>query len=365
MKNRVSFCILLLLMVSCSDDDASQPTIPSEEIYFPPLTGTEWETLSPSSLGWKTEAIPELVNYLEQNNTRAFLVLKDGKIVMEEYMDQAISGSSFGQNSYWYWASAGKTLTSFLVGIAQEEGHLSLSDPSAKYLGNGWTSLSTEQENQITIRHQLTMTTGLSTTVDNLDCTEPACLQYLVSPGARWFYHNAPYTLLDGVVEGATNQDFDSYFKTRLADKIGLIGFWQYLDYNHIYFSTARSMARFGLLVLNNGKWENTVVLGDKDFLTQMSNTSQDLNLSYGYLWWLNGKSSFIPPGFSTAFQGMISPKAPAEMFAAMGKNGQFINIVPSENLVVIRMGEAPDGSLVPIIFQNEMWEKLNVVLNR
>ena len=52
------------------------------------------------------------------------------------------------------------------------------------------------------------------------------------------------------------------------------------------------------------------------------------------------------------------------DLFAAMGKNGQFIDILPSENLVVIRMGQAPDDSLVPILFHDEMWSMLMEVMN-
>jgi len=50
-------------------------------------------------------------------------------------------------------------------------------------------------------------------------------------------------------------------------------------------------------------------------------------------------------------------------MYAAMGKNGQLINVVPSKNIVVIRMGDAPDNALVPFTFQNDLWAKLNTVI--
>ena len=95
-----------------------------------------------------------------------------------------------------------------------------------------------------------------------------------------------------------------------------------------------------------------------------MVNSSQDLNPSYGYLWWLNGKKAITYPGLSTSFNTSLAPNAPADLFAAMGKNGQFIDIVPSENLVVIRFGESPDGSLVPVAFHDEMWQKLEAVRN-
>jgi hypothetical protein len=50
-------------------------------------------------------------------------------------------------------------------------------------------------------------------------------------------------------------------------------------------------------------------------------------------------------------------------MFAAIGKNGQLINVVPSKNLVVIRMGDVPDTSLVPFPFQDDLWKKQNAVI--
>ena len=107
----------------------------AQTTYFPPNTGT-WETITPQSLGWCSSNIDSLYNYLNQKNTKAFLILKDGKIVLEKYF------GNFTQDSIWYWASAGKTLTAFTVGLAQQDGLLKLSDPSNKYIGAGWSSLS-------------------------------------------------------------------------------------------------------------------------------------------------------------------------------------------------------------------------------
>jgi hypothetical protein len=59
-----------------------------------------------------------------------------------------------------------------------------------------------------------------------------------------------------------------------------------------------------------------------------------------------------------------LSTNAPSDIFAAMGKNGQFIDVVPSRKIVVIRMGEAPDNSLVPITFHDDMWGKINSIIN-
>lgn len=95
-----------------------------------------------------------------------------------------------------------------------------------------------------------------------------------------------------------------------------------------------------------------------------MVNTSQNLNPSYGYLWWLNGKESIILPGLPNLFNTSLSENAPNDLFTGMGKDGQFVDIVPSKNIVVIRMGASPDDSFVSRKFHNEMWEKINLVIN-
>ncbi|MBK8557481.1 MAG: serine hydrolase [Lewinellaceae bacterium] len=326
-------------------------------MYFPPLTGNTWTTQSPALLGWCTDEIPPLLSYLESNNTKAFIVLKDGKMVMEHYF------GTFTQDSVWYWASAGKSMTAFLVGLAQQDGLLSLQDPTSQYLGAGWTSCSPAQEQNINIWNQLTMTTGLDDGVSDPYCTLNTCLQYLAEPGTRWAYHNGPYTVLDGVIEASTGQNLNTYFAQKVSVKTGISGIFLPSGYNNVLFSKPRSMARFGLLALNKGNWNGNQIMTDTAYFNAMVNTSQNMNLSYGYLWWLNGKPSFMVPGLQFVFPFPLSPNAPADMFSALGKNGQMVHVVPSQNLVVVRMGNAPDGSEVPIIFSDTMWVKLNAVI--
>jgi hypothetical protein len=67
-----------------------------------------------------------------------------------------------------------------------------------------------------------------------------------------------------------------------------------------------------------------------------------------------------MAPGSQIVFNGRMSPDAPAEMYGAFGKNGQFINIVQSEDLVWVRMGDAPVNDLVPFILNNQIWQHLN-----
>jgi CubicO group peptidase (beta-lactamase class C family) len=326
----------------------------SAQSYFPPNDSSEWDTLSPSNFDWCPDKIDSLYGFLDEANSKSFILLKDGKIVLEQYFDEHTD------SSYWYWASAGKTLSSFLMGIAQEEGFLNINDTTSDYLGSGWTYSSPEEEEKITIWNQLTMTSGLDDGVSNPFCTDDSCLIYLAEPETRWAYHNAPYTLLRPVLENATGQGINIYANQRLLNPIGMDGVFSYVGYDNVFSSTTRSMARFGLLIQNNGEWDGTQILSDENYFNQMVNTSQALNESYGYLWWLNGKSSFMLPGTQFVFDGSIFPNAPNDVIAALGKNGQIINVVPSENMVWVRMGNASSTELVETNLNIGIWNYIN-----
>lgn len=357
------FCSLSLFSCDSGEMDPD-PSPPGAEMYFPPLGKDIWETQDLGALGWNESELDHLFTFLETTNTRAFIVLKNGKIAIERYWGNTITNTGdFDSNSLWYWASAGKALTATLVGIAQQEGDLSISHKTSDYLGAGWTSLPMEKENLITIRNQLSMTTGLNFGVTDLDCTEPDCLTYRRDAGGQWYYHNAPYTLLEEVVSRAAAMDYNRYTDEKIESKIGMNGQWIRVGFNNVYWSTARDMARFGLLTLAKGIWDGKPILADEQYFEEMVTTTQSINPSYGYLWWLNGKNSIVFPGFTVALPITMSSAAPADLFAGMGKNGQFVDIVPSQNLVVIRMGEAPDAASVPIAFHNEMWQKLNAMI--
>ncbi len=349
------------MLCACEKDDTPLP-IDHTPLYFPEIGSTNWDTESPVELGWNRNKLNELEEYLEESYTRAFLILKNGKIAYEVYFGTDLLGQPFDAQSSWYWASAGKSLIGFLAGQSITDGYLQLDSASSNYLGRGWTALTPEQEEKITVRHQLTMTSGLDERPSN-GCTEPQCLTYKAEPGTRWAYHNGPYTLTHQLIENASDQPFSEYFNSRLRDVIGMDGNWQYLGENHVYFSTARAMARFGLLILNRGIWDAEIVLDNDTYFDEMINSSQEINPSYGYLWWLNGKSSHRLPGLQLKFNGSLVPNGPSDMLIAAGKNGQLLNIVPHQNLIIVRMGDNPDNSLVPTNYLNDLWLQLNAVL--
>jgi CubicO group peptidase (beta-lactamase class C family) len=326
----------------------------SQSIYFPPTIGNNWDTIAPETLNYCQPKIDSLYNYLEVNNSKAFILLKDGKIVLEKYF------GTHTPTSLWQWASAGKTITSFMTGIAQQEGFLSLSDTTSNYLGQGWTACSTQQEEKITIKNQLTMTSGLDDGVPDPFCTIDSCLIFKADAGSRWAYHNAQYTLLDEVILNATGQTLNNYTTQKLKTPTGMTGSFYPVGYNNLFVSNARSMARFGLLILNKGNWNGNQIMTDTNYFNEMVNTSQNLNKAYGYLWWLNGKQSFMVPTLQTTFPGFICPNAPNDMIAAIGAGGQFLNVIPSQNLVWLRMGDEPGNSLVPFMLNDAIWEYVN-----
>jgi CubicO group peptidase (beta-lactamase class C family) len=347
MQKLIYFFTLLLW---ASNSFAQTPT---NNLYFPPKTGNTWATTPIQDLGFCAERIDSLYTFLATNNTKSFVLLKDGKIVLEKYF------GSYTVDSLHYWASAGKSLTAFLVGQAQDENLLATTDKSSLHLGNAWTSLPLDQEDKITLWHQLSMTTGLDDNVPNSDCITPNCLIFKAEPGTRWAYHNAPYRLLLDVVANASGVSIQQFTKTRLLDKIGMKGFW----FNYVQYGRARDMARFGLLMLAKGVWNGDTILHDTAYYNAMIQPSQTLNKSYGQLWWLNGQASYMIPTVQFVLPGKLCPNAPDDMYAALGKDDQKIHVVPSKGWVVIRQGDSANSSSpVPIEFDNKLWAQLNAL---
>ena len=354
MKKTVYLLVILISSFGCSSDNNSNTS--DDSMYFPPNDGSStWETKSISDLGWNANAVQPLLDYLQLKNSKSFIILVNGRIVMENYFNGHTA------NSAWYWASAGKTLTATVTGIAEQEGYLNINNKVSDYMGTGWTSIPIEKENLITCKHLLTMTSGLDDSLG--DDVTPSNLHYVADAGTRWAYHNV-YVILQDVVSQATNQSWDNYFNTKLRDKIGMTGgLWASgTDGTRTYWSTTRNMARFGLMALNRGKWNGTTIINENYFNLETT-TSQSINQSYGYLWWLNGKSSYRLPQTQLQFNGSLIPSAPSDMYMGLGKNDQKIYVVPSKKMVVIRMGNPADTvNLALSDFDNVLWQKINAL---
>ena len=153
------FIICSLLLFNCSSNDdfdiVDEDIITNTEIYFPSNTSNEWETTPLEELDWNENNLQSLLDFLKLKNTKSFIILYDGKIVVEKYFN--------GHNSTlpWYWASAGKTLTTAIIGIAEDEGLINIDSKVSDYIGTGWTSAPLDKENLITCKNLLSMTSGL------------------------------------------------------------------------------------------------------------------------------------------------------------------------------------------------------------
>jgi CubicO group peptidase (beta-lactamase class C family) len=305
-------------------------------------------------LGWCQNKIDSLYDYLKARNTKGFMVLKDGKIVLEKYF------GTFTQDSLNRWASAGKSLTATLVGMAQEKKLININNPVTQYLGKGWSSCTPAQENAITLLNLLTMTSGLNPNPkEPCDNTNPAvsCLTYLTLPNTQWAYHTGAYKQLEDVMSKAAGMTYNQYTKQQIGTRIGMGGAW----FSDVYFGKVRDAARFGLLSLNRGVWAKDTLLRDTAYFRAMTKPSQNLNRSYGYLWWLNGQESYMAPGISKVFPGTLLTNAPKDMIAALGKDDQKIYVVPSQKLVVVRLGNSAYGQAAAFSpFDNELWTKIS-----
>ena len=282
------------------------------------------------------------------------MIIKDGKRVLEKYF------GTYTRDSLWYWASASKSLASFITGIAQKQGYININNKVSQYLGTGWTSETLAKEDLITVKHLLTMTSGLDD-VPPTGCTNEdtmkACLVYKADAGTRWAYHTGAYRKVQDVVSNAVAQNYNTITNNWIEAKTGMSGTWL----QQVYYSKARDMARFGLLNLNKGIWNQDTLMKDSTYFKAMVNTSQALNNAYGYLWWLNGKASFMTPQVQFTFTGSLIPNAPTDMFCALGKNDQKIYVVPSQKIVIVRQGNTAGGfNLASSAFDNTVWDYIN-----
>jgi CubicO group peptidase (beta-lactamase class C family) len=309
------------------------------------------------NINFTKDKLDKLNTFNLDNKSRAFIIYQNGKMINEKYFGtKIINKQAFDKNSNWYWASAGKSLTAVLIGIAQQEKILNINDPVSKYLGK-WTTLKKEDEDQITVKNLLAMTSGLDYVKDQ-KCQSPDCFLYKNKAGTFWYYDTSAYSQLAKVIENASHKSIDQYTSEKLSGS-GVSGKWMKYENGLVFFSNTESFLQFGKLVLNKGNLNAKNYYKYDDYFMQMTSPSQEINPSYGYLWWLNGKEKIRIPGMETSFDQSLVPDAPKDMFCALGKNGQILDIIPSQNLIIIRMGENPAAFENVIKFHRDLWNKI------
>jgi len=352
---------LLFVLVVVSLAIFLAETAEGAEFYFPPPAAVgEWQTIAPADAGYDRAKLDEALDYARQQRSSGVVVVYRGKIMAEGYWNpdglpadgQKGNAKKFGAKKAGYSmrtsgrdaaghviedvASAQKSVSAILCGLAQERGLLKIGDSVHQHLGKGWSKATAEQEAAITIRHLLTMTSGLDEE-----------LKFEAEADTRWFYNSTAYARVLMCTAAAAKMDRNELTKQWLAGPIGMADSrWTErplaaaLDVrNGVGFTTtARDLARFGVLILSNGDWNGQAIIKDKQFLHDALHPSQELNPSYGYLWWLNGQAKVMRGRQLVA--GPLVPTAPNDLVAALGALQRKLYVVPSQQLVVTRLGD-------------------------
>ena len=339
---------------------SASPRASDRRLYFPPVD-EPWETVDPSEVGWNAARLDAALAVAGARSSTGVVILHRGRILAERHwtLDAPSRGhvnGSHGANAVGHAvedvASVQKSVVAVLVGLAQERGLLTLDDPVSDHAGR-WTEATEEQERAVTIRHLMAMTTGVT----------PA-LEHDAPPGSKWLYNTPAYHHLLRIVAAAAGLDRNEVTREWLTGRLGMRdSSWEPRPWANSaiatgFATTARDLARFGLLILAGGTWDGATVVEDKNYLVEMLRPSQALNPSYGLLWWTNGQTSSmswaIPP-VTTA--GTLIPAAPNDLVAAQGARDRKLYVVPSLDLVVSRLGD--NGSLEGSSFNDAFWERL------
>jgi CubicO group peptidase (beta-lactamase class C family) len=278
-------------------------------------------------------------------DTRAVLVAQGGRLVVERYAPGFDASTRFRS-----W-SAGKGLVNAWVGILVRDGLVSLDEPLD---AREWRSRANDPRRAVSVRHALHMTTGLEnadgdggptsfvagllfgdTSGDTaLAASQPALA---APPGTRWAYSTGTTQLLARLVVDRAGEDVRAFAKRELYDPLGMHSFVVEHDragtplVGAFAWGTAQDWARLGLLYLRDGVWEAGRVLppGWVDFTRTPADVAN--NGTYGAHFWINAAPG--PEQHPLFGPGLDS-------FEMNGNGGQFVIVVPSRDLVVVRLGD-------------------------
>ena len=271
--------------------------------------------------------------------TRAVVVIYKDQIIAEKYTN------GFDKNSRILGWSMTKSVTSAVVGILEKQGRVSLNQ---KNLFEEWD----DERSEITLNNLLQMNSGLEWVEDYntmSDVTEMLFLEkdmtrtqlekpLIGKPNNSWNYSSGTTNLVSGFIRNQfkTQQEYLDFWYNELIDKIGMHSMLIETDLSGNYvgssygWATPRDWAKFGLLYLHKGNWNGEQLLNESwiQYSKTPTNTSKG---EYGGHFWLNS--------------GGVYPNAPKDMYLCNGYQGQRIFIIPSKELVIVRMGLSKSSS--------------------
>lgn len=335
----------LLLMTACTGHGRTD--------RIPGPVDPSWQKVAPASVGLDAGKLDQIAAQAEKGKSNCLAVVRSGKLAGEWYF----RGTS--QDRAQEIFSATKSVTSVLVGIAQDAGLLRVGDSASKWIPE-WKGTPAEA---VTIRDLLSMDSGRewSFRLDYArltfarDRTAFAVgLRQDRPPGQVWAYNNSAVQTLQRVLRNATGQDVAEFARSRLFEPLGMTHTRMTTDRSGkplMYMgvqSTCRDMARFGSLMLDHGRWNGRQIISAAWVDASTGRSSTKLNAAYGYLWWLNRPGTIAGPRVATDSQaardpkttrGPLVPGAPERMFWALGLGNQLVQIDPGSRTVVVRLG--------------------------
>ncbi len=296
------------------------------------------------------ERLMEVYDYVANPavNTEGLVIIRDGYIVAEAYF------GDFSIDTRHASYSVAKSFISALVGIAIDRGVLSGVDERVADFYPSWQAPGTETGKQnMQVRHLLTMASGLQWDESNyyddtgendafLMGAESDYIQYVLDkpsqyePGTMWNYSSGDSMLLSGIIQGAAGRTAYSFALENLLAPIGIAGIvWDSDEAGHTVggwgiSATVREYAKFGYLCLNRGQWENSRVVPEAWVEASLRRVTENIDY-YGYQWWL-----------APALEGFQGSIVPPDMFLAWGIYTQQIFVLPSHNMVIVRVANDP-----------------------
>ncbi len=347
----VALMVAVTVLASCSEGgepltmpEATLPTVEPPEVVYP---GDDWERDERGDWG-------ALDRELAARGSTCVTVVQGGRLVH----DRVFNGAAADAPVPVY--SITKSLTALLVGMAADEGYLTLDDSASEQVDE-WRIGPAED---VTVRDLLSMTSGRewSEATDRTlirqvsDQTAFAIgLSQADEPG-EWVYDNAAPQVLERVLAESAAEDGDvvALARRRLLRPLRMRDTqWPTDRAGHATTysggrSTCQDLARVGHLVLNEGRWDGEQLVS-ADFVEQMTSPSSDRNAAYGLLWWTNAEGRVVEvlrqAGFSAdkaPYRGRLAPSVPADATWAFGYGNQYVAVVPSLDLVAVRLGRRP-----------------------
>lgn len=295
------------------------------------------------------EVIEQIMATAKANNSTGVVIMQRGKVIAEQYwqpdlsadprLERAARSNFFGTTESGLIledvASVQKSVVAVLAGMAQEQNLLSFDDTVSQWLGDGWANGEPDEIGQISLRHLMSMTSGLD---DKLVPEAP--------PGTRWRYNTPAYQNVLRVLEKASKLDKNALTKAWLTEALGMQDtYWVDRAGANAkappmrgLVTHARDLARFGQFILEEGLAGEQQLI-KKTTLAELFRPSSTMNPSYGLLWWLNPDAGYRTAGDSELHPGRREPRAPANMLSARGALNRLVLVLPDEQLVITRTG--------------------------